>query len=208
VVAVAAAASPAGRHGAPVGRAAPVAAAAPAAPPARRRGAARYSTRVLTFCSAAPVHIHVDILLDISLDISSDIQSAISSDISLDISSDLLPGNPGRFLHCHPSLHSGTGSCTVCGFGWAAIDPERKRGVCHGSVCLLPPRGWQSARWGVDGAENALVFLTRCHRMAPVTWELHGGPWGRWTAPLKWAAVARNHSFTLAPRGATSPQKC
>ncbi len=147
-----------------------------------------------------PLCISMWISFWISFWISPQISNWIS-DTSSDISSDLRPGNPGRFLHCHPSLHSGTESCTVCGFGWAAIDPERKRGVCQGNVCLLPQRGWHSAWWGVDGAENVLAFLTRRHRMAPVTWELHGGPWGRWTAP-------RNHSFTLAPRGATSPQEC
>jgi hypothetical protein len=86
--------------------------------------------------------------------------------------------------------------------------PNGKRGVCHCDVCFQPPRGWQSALWGVDGADNALVFLIRHHRMAPVTWELYRGPWGRWTAPLKWAAVARNSSFTLTPRVATSPLEC
>ena len=30
------------------------------------------------------------------------------------------PVNPGGFLHCHPDLHSGTWSCIICGFGWAA----------------------------------------------------------------------------------------
>ncbi len=109
----------------------------------------------------------MDILLDILLDIQKDIQLDISSDISLDILSDLLPWNPGRFLHCHPGLHSGTGSCTICGFGWAATNPERNRGVCHSNVCLHSLRGWQSARWGVDGAENTLAFLTRRHRMPP-----------------------------------------
>ena len=63
-------------------------------------------------------------------------------------------------------------------------------------------------RWGANGAQNAQAFLTWRHRMAPVAWELHGGPWDRWMALLKWAAVARNRCLTLAPRGITRPQEC
>jgi hypothetical protein len=87
----------------------------------------------IKLCAEILKNVCVHILLDIFLD--------IASDISLDISSDLLLWNPGRSLHYHPILHSGTGSCTICCFGWAATDPERNRGVCEGNVCLQPPRG-------------------------------------------------------------------
>jgi hypothetical protein len=81
---------------------------------------------------------------------------------------------------------------------------KRKRGVCHVDACIAfytPPVAYQ---WGTERA--GLPYLAS--RMVPVAWEFHGGPWGRWTALLKWDAAARNCCLTLAPRGITRPQEC
>ncbi len=61
---------------------------------------------------------------------------------------------------------------------------ERKRGVCHSNAYLHPPRGG-SQPCGVSIGQKTRWPSSLGVTVVPPSLGLHGGPWGRWTAPLR-----------------------
>ncbi len=104
----------------------------------------------------------------------------IQLDIWLDNWSDLRPGHPGGFLHCHPNLHSGTRSCIICCFRWAAI-ALNERGASVTRVHIQPALLHQAGplcccRHCCTSATNAAKQAAasfRCSRHGFVTLLIH-----------------------------------